>query len=500
MKTKEDYAILICKINTLDNTELTDRAHAIIDNFTTEAVLKVLKQNSRTHTASDIDKITICHPNCHEIASAALQLRDHFLSQDWGDLDIHHTVTPKIFLHFGAINIHTKDPQSQKIISVTGSHLTYAVKEASLSKPWQVICSEPFQACIKEDPKNIETIYAGKQEDKSTYSVHWKNEVINISQSLTHEECKEHVESMRKSLAAEISFETRKNISELIKKTICYNQGRIAIFTREMSEHLSSINSHIGCNRNPKTKLNELTQRLHNLTLSFSQDNFTHAQEIYKLTGRRAPRICIKAPEEDKDCSPKIFTLCRSSDEKYDGALSKFEIQENTSIHHVVESRDYFFCNSLPDRLLSTDVYEHPRINQEEVAKYIEKKTLIDNWSSCWKLPTLRERNLKPYYRSIIVVPMTLAGNNLGRDFWEQIKATIEKNIDEALPSADQLKQRIVGFWQIDSQLEYFFEEEFDINIAFIFADMMALFFLAKSIYLLMSETYCNATKLLSAS
>lgn len=217
--------------------------------------------------------------------------------------------------------------------------------------------------------------------------------------------------------------------------------------------------------------------------------NFKLLLEYFKLTKttKYLPRLCVKSIHNNQ-----VVDLYRFDPEYY----TMHSVDENTSIKYIQENGLYYLCNNIP-LAAKNGLYVNPRLNQAMVRKY--EPSLFDRfkkdgpdkgWADCWVDNNTehepRRANASSCYKSTLVVPMTLLNNSLTREFQ---RTFFNKELKD--------NRTIFGFVCIDHLNANYFDEELDVKIGYIIADLMSLYFIALHIYTEKSETFNMVSELI---
>lgn len=289
------------------------------------------------------------------------------------------------------------------------------------------------------------------------------------------------------------------NIISSIKAGVCYNQGEYSQFSFFASILHKALKEAFNESAEVE-RLKELRLSLYEfLNRNFSRisyHNFSLIADCYKSSKEKMfsplPRICVKACHNGK-----IIDLVRS-----DGRVrgSEDRIESNTGFSQVNGTGRYFLCNDIPDSVRS-GLYINPRINIECAKKYkkiyndILEKIHIGNlfknkydveWANCWidYKQDMSEENFSSFYKSTLIIPMTLWNSNLTDEFIELFGGSDIK-----------IDRMIFGYLCFDNISENYFNDD-DIQIGYIFADLMSLYIINMLMYTSYSKTYKSVQRL----
>jgi len=272
-----------------------------------------------------------------------------------------------------------------------------------------------------------------------------------------------------------------------VKDIICYNQGRYIQFEyllglnhKDLKEALKKEETH-----EILKKLDELTQYIGDELQTVSNHNFQYLLDYFKKQDRSKflPRICIKGTKEEK-----IIDLYRSTKREY--FVSEHPVESNTGFKSVVDEGIYFLRNNLPNTA-KNGYYKNPRLDDNCARNYTPKRKSLKKdredleWHQCWK----KERAIdagwhNACYKSTLIVPMTLINNDLSPNFKKRFFTEQQKD-----------NRTIWGFLCFDHPNVNYFNEENDVKIGYIFADILSLYYVSAYIHTEISETYKRAER-----
>lgn len=292
--------------------------------------------------------------------------------------------------------------------------------------------------------------------------------------------------------------------SNFIREVICYNQGLFAQYNFLAAELHRSLKDYMrNCKEFDSHSINELRELFNSLANYLnrnleiiSRKNFTYIKQYFKNRHSVEPRTCIKAGLQ-KNGEQYIVELFRDTKINY---LTEYPISANTGFQYVNSYGRGFFLNNIPKAIASNE-YVNARINHQRAKKYWEKmingSSSIDDgteWRNCWENPQDDGRidpdlNKTIYYKSTLIIPMTFWNNDLDDSFKNLIKVR-----------GDDIGRLILGYLCFDHIKEDFFYEDIDVDMSYIFADLLSLYMLVQLTYTKFSDTFQNAQKVLLSS
>jgi hypothetical protein len=290
-------------------------------------------------------------------------------------------------------------------------------------------------------------------------------------------------------------------VSHNLRKFVCYHQGAFIQYAflageyhKAMKEELYKPDREINSIEAKKT---ELLNYLHSQLAEVADESFKLMQTFYSGRDEKSPRICIKVnfnPARDE-----IVSLFREQEVGY---ISDCIVNENKGFQYVKDNGNYYLCHDIPKDAISGEYY-NPRLIPEAVANYKapgflkrsrrggDSSFIDDAWVNCWKRSTNETgKTSKPHYRncykSTLIVPLTLKNNHLDARFLEKFNL---KTVTE---------RTIFGYLCFDHIKTKYFRRIFDVDIGYVFADILSLYLLIRFIYVDQSKTFSNVMNYLS--
>lgn len=273
----------------------------------------------------------------------------------------------------------------------------------------------------------------------------------------------------------------------IIKNGVCLNQGEISqysylssILHRNLKEEFNS--EHIS-KENISNALEALINYLNRNFNRVSEENFNILHKYFKKRSPLKPRICVKA-----NYGKNIIELFRDSAVDY---IAEYPIETNTGFEYVHNNGTYYLCNNIPEQAKSGR-YKNPRLNHDMVKTYQPKffnklkndGNIDKNWISCWDHSNPQKPSLYSAYKSTLIIPLTLKNNQLS-------------DIYKKLTNIGNIDRTIFGFLCFDHIESNYFKESLDVEIGYIFADLLSLFLIQRLNYTSSSNTFINAIKYL---
>lgn len=271
-----------------------------------------------------------------------------------------------------------------------------------------------------------------------------------------------------------------------IKDCMCFNQGSIVQYFYIASEYHKELKEYLTKNelvndQHVKILTDKLINYLNIKFEEFTHVNFELLHNYFQGRDKHSPRFCLKGNFKVDRTGEQVITVFRDTKVGY---ISDCEIEKNTGFWHIKNTGKHFLCNDIP-KAAAEGKYLNPRLSKERVIAYKKqrvasnlvtlwvKRKNLSSWASCWK-DYDRDQDRHSFYKSTLIIPMTLVNNVLDEDFILKI------------PNADKL---IFGFLCIDHVKENYFKES-DVTAGYIFADMISIYLFTRKLFTEISKTF----------
>jgi len=291
-----------------------------------------------------------------------------------------------------------------------------------------------------------------------------------------------------------------KEILHTLKEAICYNQGAIAQYEYIASKIHKKMRIEYQTSKNKdmlKKYCDKLEKHLYGEMIKAFNKNSTYAKECFKERRRLEPRVCVKLYEKNSETGKgEIVDFYRDS-QLYKSP--NYPIDRNKGFNNVITSGKWYLCNNIPENVRKNN-YENPRLNNGranlfnlsllELYKINKKEKADPKWINCWEDiedqegPERRPTDIE-CYKSVMIIPMTLIGNDLYPEFTEDFQ--IDPEDDRA----------IYGFLCIDHHTIEYFKDVPDSFVGYIFADLMSLYKIVELKFTRFSSTYQEVKKMI---
>lgn len=269
--------------------------------------------------------------------------------------------------------------------------------------------------------------------------------------------------------------------SSFIRRVICFNQGEYAQYNFLAAERHKALKESWRKSHNAKALLghcDELVSFLNTHLNRISQGNFAFIKEYFGGRHPVEPRICIKGNFRHNG-RDYIVPLIRDKEVSY---LSEYPLESNYGFIFVKNNGTHFRSDDIP-KDIAEGTYHNARINHELATAYYKQRnqdpTLSDeSWAKCWDPPTRHSS-----YKSTVIIPMTLWNNDLTQEFLTKMEIKAHK---------DTISRTVFGYLCFDHVKEHYFDDNADIDMGYIFADMLSLYMITVYIYTERSETFSS--------
>lgn len=197
--------------------------------------------------------------------------------------------------------------------------------------------------------------------------------------------------------------------------------------------------------------------------------NLTYLVSYFKATrgNENCPRFSIKVPV-GVGCDQELLELVKLTGKPSD---KLYKTAENSGFLHVTENGTVYLCNDLPAAARRRE-YNNPRLVPDKLDKFRDGDL---EWESCW---VDDGGGVDSFYKSTLIVPMTLKNNALAQEFKESFMGKVDKT------------RTIFGFLCFDRNTTDYFNSEEDVDVGYIMADWLSLYLMAFINYTSNSYTY----------
>lgn len=278
-----------------------------------------------------------------------------------------------------------------------------------------------------------------------------------------------------------------------MRRVICYNQGEYAQYNFLAAELHKALRISPNDVATRQVHCELLEASLDTNLERVAQRNFQFITEYFLGRHEISPRVCIKA-NYNEGTRTYIVQVVRSNKVNY---LSECPVEENSGFQFVKRHGLHFLHNNIPEGV-ATGTYENARIDVRKARAYWQTRkqqpTTIshdtgfawdEEWVNCWETPEQEDgpRDQTSCYKSTLIIPMTLVNNELHPTFLDKIK----------IKTREEVSRLIFGYLCIDHIEEEYFKEGIDIDVGYMFADILSLYMISRATHTEFSETYREA-------
>jgi hypothetical protein len=274
----------------------------------------------------------------------------------------------------------------------------------------------------------------------------------------------------------------------LMQKATSFNQSHLVQYQYLSAEKHKRLKEEM----NGRGRSVETIKSLANELLNFSNKtfheatlkNFEFLNAYFAMKGAISPRICLKGNFRVGEADT-IVSIFRDRPVNY---VSDTEIEKNTGFHSIKDSGMYFLENDIPRSVLEGR-YVNPRIDSVEIQKRFKKADkqsvakLEADWNSFWRGSEVSD--VSSFYKSTMIVPLTLFNNELSAEFKKGFDAT-------------DVERSIFGFLCFDHQDIGYFDRSSDVFAGKIFADILCTYAFTRLVFTDFSKTFRRVVKFLS--
>jgi hypothetical protein len=291
------------------------------------------------------------------------------------------------------------------------------------------------------------------------------------------------------------SIKKKNKTISAISAAVYYNQGAFVQYYFLASEKHRALKEFMQRNDWDRDEIKQLTGEL----ISFlNRELFTSVFENFKLlhayfAGRHVlePRICIKGAFRSEDKNT-IISVVRDRQVSY---ISDADIRSNTGFDTIKKTGMYFLLNNIPEAA-RRGTYRNPRLNISTVQKLHSQyfrigrgRSLIQDtepWLECWKDYNDTGKDITSFYKSTLIIPMVLKDSNLSDTF-------------KSLVNIHNADRTIFGFLCFDHADVDYFNEEDDVKVGYVYAELFSLYLFARAVFTEISRTFSEAEKYLDS-
>lgn len=456
------------------------------------------------------DAILIVSSDTSSVAHFALDLRDYYHNKHWAESHLPKDLKCRIGLHSGTVFIGENPLRGAE--GVIGTQINLAARIEPMTPTGQVFATDTFVKLLEDSAD--ETI---AYQDVGIQPLAKAFGTQQLYQLLRHDEAAKPVapidtadthhvktdsqilvDSALQQKSSEILDLTSRlrNASSFMQEVICYNQGEYAQYQFLAGELHKVLRTSSGDVTVLCAHCDRLENFLNRNLESVAQRNFAFFTNYFRGRHTIDPRACIKANFR-RDGKAYIAEIARSRKVNY----SSPHLLDDTSGFEFVKKRGLSFgCNNIP-KGIANGSYENDRIDFDLAKTYWEEKkdkestTSYDKdfqwdeaWIKCWRVPKHEDGSDKEIdntscYKSTLIIPMTLWNNELDPAFLEKIN----------IKAREEASRIIFGYLCLDHIEEHYFKNKVDIDVGYMFADILSLYMITRATYTEFSDTFSDA-------
>ena len=273
----------------------------------------------------------------------------------------------------------------------------------------------------------------------------------------------------------------------LLKATICFNQGALIEYSFLVAEKHKAMKSTYLSGEGDVETLQRLTGDLMNyLNRNFFEITFKNFDFIHSYFSRRSvgiPRVCVKGNFKT-DNSQTVISIFRDRPVEYN---SDTRIEMNSGFFSIKQNGRFFVENNLPEAVLKRH-YVNPRLNVQKIRDDAKGGKSLNEisaeWDRYWYDYQPERKGDRSFYKSTLIIPLTLWNNDLSPEFKKLIRI-------------ENIERFIFGFLCFDHRDENYFDMEADVNVGYIFADILSVYVFNRMAYTDASSTFAKVREYL---
>lgn len=475
------------------------------------------------------DAILLVSSDTSSVAHFALDLRDLYHNTPWEKIHLPEDLNCRIGLHSGTVFIGRNPLRGAE--GVVGTQINLAARIEPITPPGRVFATDTFVKLFEDssdDTINCHDIgvrpLAKAFGTRKLYELLRHHETLKPLEPIdmvdtSHIKTGSHFlaeldSALQQKTSENLDLKSRlettlaafESLSDFLREVICYNQGEFIQYNFRAGELHKTLKDTWRDSPQNLTTLHTLCDDLEKFLYTnlkrISQDNFEYIKQYFGDRHVISPRVCTKV-NFDKDGEQKIVPLFRDTDVNY---LSEHLLWEDSGFLFVQEHGNVFFSPNIPERVANGE-YVNARIDHKKAKAYWKQKgkelkreaqeptdsgkefQSDEEWVKCWKLEGTHA--LDPtscYYKSTVIIPMTLWNNELTDEFRNEIN----KKLRETIESPEEISRIIFGYLCLDHVEDNYFNKNTDIHIGYIFADILSLYMVTQFVYTDMSRTFAD--------
>ncbi|NTW88130.1 MAG: hypothetical protein HGB26_03195 [Desulfobulbaceae bacterium] len=289
-------------------------------------------------------------------------------------------------------------------------------------------------------------------------------------------------------------YEKVSRVLSILKNSMCSNQGQLIQFMFLAAEKhkalrlcWDSVSQHDI--EELKTLVVDLRDYVDNYVKRVIETNIQYLYQYFHDRDGATPRICIKG-KSFIDGNPKIVRVFSDDLVEYD---SDIDIEKSTAYKFIETNGQYFLQNNIPDAA-SIGEYQNARFDYDKInALVLDNIDLNNAWERCWKKHEDYKGDKTSFYKSTLVIPVTLLNNKLDYEFVYEFNSKIDSGVGKSELNPNEIERTIFAFLCIDHVDRWYFNEDADVKVGYVIADFMSYYIFLRTMYMEVSDVFKNA-------
>lgn len=298
--------------------------------------------------------------------------------------------------------------------------------------------------------------------------------------------------------AMEQDYEKCSRMMSILRSAICNNQGNLIQYMFLAAEKHKSLRLFLeSADAFDMEQLKEKVEALSsyidkNLKKSIGR-NIDYLYQYFNGRSTFKPRICIKGKSFVED----EFKIVRVFSDESPGYASDIDINKSTAYKYIKDNGKYYIQNDIPAAVIRGE-YENSRLDYSSIRRLAgQGHDLDDVWVECWMNSGKDQVAQNSFYKSTLIIPVTLLNNTLDPEFVYNFNTKIDKEVGESTLNPGEIERTIFAFLCIDHVDRWYFDEENDVRIAYMIADLISFYLFLRTMYLEVSDVFSRSTRIL---
>jgi len=294
--------------------------------------------------------------------------------------------------------------------------------------------------------------------------------------------------------ALEHKYSSARKILSITRNAVCTNQGQLVQFMFLAAEKHKALRILMQDPQSHdvttvKEKLVELRDYIDNNLKKNIERNVDYIHQYFDGRSDTKPRICLKGKS--------LNQIARIFLDKSILYKSNVDVDKSSAYKYIKDNGRYYIQNDIPGAVKKGQ-YENSRLDINKVKQYLSKGIELDDvWSKCWENVAVIDQDNSSFYKSTLIIPVTLLNNTLEKEFVYKFNSKIDKEVGESTINPNEIERTIFAFLCIDHVNKWFFEEENDVRIGFMIADLISFYLFLRVMYVEISDIFSSASQYL---